>query len=125
MASPSVRLGRSPARGSLLLCAEPAYDPHPISDEDVVGGMVDVGLNHRAVDAELAPAGEFQRTSQLNATLLKRCDGLGADRIGPADEGGVVGRSLQIEPPELPQDYGIVHESLGLRVASSIKPLEY
>jgi hypothetical protein len=86
---------------------------------------VDVGLHHRAVDAELAPAGDFQRTSQLNGTVVKRCDSLGADRIGPADEGGVLGRSLQIEPPELPQDDGIVHESLGLRVAPSIKPLDY
>src|SRR5215212_10337151 len=89
--------------------------------------MVDVGLHHCAVDAELAPAGDFQsqRTSQLNGTVVKRCDSLGADRIGPADEGGVVGRSLQIEPRELPQDDGIVHESLGLRVAPSIKPLDY
>ena len=74
---------------------------------------------------ELAAAGDFQRTSQLNGTVVKRCDSLGADHIGPADEGGVVGRSLQIEPRELPQDDGIVDESLGLRVAPSVKPLDY
>jgi hypothetical protein len=31
---------------------ESAYDPNPIGDEGV-GGMVDVGLDHRAVGSEL------------------------------------------------------------------------
>ena len=85
--------------------------------------MVDVGLHHRAIDPELAPAGDLQRPRQLDGAVVEWGDGLATDRIGPAYEGGVVGSLLQIQPAELPQDYGVVDEAPGLFVAESVEPL--
>src|SRR5829696_6710476 len=56
--------------------------------------MVDVGLHHRAINPELSAAGDLQRAGQLNGAVVERGDGLGADHVRPADEGGVVGKGL-------------------------------
>src|SRR5215204_425069 len=87
--------------------------------------MVDVGLHHRAINPELPAAGDLQRAGQLNGAFVERGDGLGADHVRPADEGGVVGNLLQIKAAELAQNYGLVDEALGLLVAEVVEPLYY
>ena len=45
------------------------------------------------------------------------------DRVGPTDEGGIVGSGFEVEPTELPQDDRITHEALGLFVAPPVELL--
>src|SRR5215210_466348 len=67
----------------------------------------------------------FKRTSQLDYAIVERCDRFGADRVRPADEGGVVGGTLQIQPAELAQNDGVINEAFGLFVAPSIESLDH
>jgi hypothetical protein len=83
---------------------ESAQDPHPIQEKSAVGGMVDVGLHHRRVNPQLASTGDSQRWSEFDGLVVEGGHRLGADHIGPADEGGVVRSALQIEAAKLPQD---------------------
>src|SRR5215213_5601655 len=45
--------------------------------------------------------------------------------VGPADEGGVVGGSLEVEPGEPPEHYGIGDEMLRLFVARVVEAFDY
>ena len=49
---------------------------------------------------------------------------LGTYLVGPADEGGV-GGSLEVEPAELPEHYGIGDEMLRLFVAPFVEAFDY
>src|SRR5215216_5504500 len=45
----------------LLRSPEQAREhPYPVAQKSAVGGMVNVGLHHRAIHPELAPAGDLQ-----------------------------------------------------------------
>ena len=102
---------------------QPAYDPHPIGDEGIVGGMVDVRFDHRTVGPELPAARNLQRAGQLDGAVVEKRKGPCTDHIRPTDEGGIVGRRLQVKPTELPLDERVGDEVLGLFIAPSVESL--
>src|SRR5215210_5440248 len=110
---------------ALRLADQTAYDPHPIDQKRIIGGIMDVGLDHRAVGSELATARNFQRAGQLDGALVERLKRFRPDQVGPADEGCVLGSALQIQATELPQADRITDEMLGLLVASSVEPFDH
>ena len=100
---------------------QPRDDPHAVADQAAVGGEVDVRLHRRGVDPQLTPARHLERPGELDDTVVQGLERLGADRVGPSDQGGVVGDALEVDAAELPQDQAIVDEVLGLRVAPAIQ----
>ena len=54
---------------------QPRDDPDAVADQAAVGGEVDVGLDRRGVDAELAAAGHLQRPGQLDHPVVEPLGG--------------------------------------------------
>ena len=101
---------------------QPRDRADPVTDQAAVGGEVDVGLDRRGVDPELAAAGHLQRPGQLDHAVVERLERLRPDGVGPADQRGVVGDLLEVDAAELPQHQAVVDEILGLGVAPGIEP---
>jgi hypothetical protein len=59
------------------------------------------------------------------ARSLSDADRFGAYLVCPADEGGVVGSGLQVEPTELAQNDAVVNEVLRLLIAEAIEPPDH
>ena len=104
---------------------QPRDDPHAVADQAAVGGEVDVGLDRRGVDPELAAAGHLQRPGQLDHPVVERLERLRADGVGPADQRGVVGDLLEVDAAELAEHQAVVDEVLGLRVAPAVEPHDH
>jgi hypothetical protein len=104
---------------------EPRDDADAVADRAAVGGEVDVGLDGRGVDAELAAAGHLQRPGQLDHPVVERLDRLRADGVGPADQRGVVGNLLEVDAAELAEREAVVDEVLGLGVAPAVEPHDH
>jgi hypothetical protein len=86
---------------------------------------VDVGLDRRGVDPELAAPRHLQRAGELDDTVVERLDRLRADGGGPADQGRVVGDLLEVNPAELAEDQAVVDEVLALLVAPAAEPHDH
>src|SRR5215204_69145 len=92
---------------------ETAYYPHPVTQQAAVGGMMDLGFHHRRVHLQLPPAGDFQRSSEVDGPIIQGRHRLGTYLVGPTDEGGLIRSTLWIQAAELPQDDRIADEALG------------
>lgn len=111
---------------SLRPSHQPAYEPHPIvGDEGIVGGMVDVGLDHGRVGPEFPSSADLERPCQLHRTIVESSKGWRTDRIRPTDEGGVVGGALQVQAAELPQDDRIAETKRSVSLAPPVELLEH
>jgi hypothetical protein len=86
---------------------------------------VDVGLDRRGVDPELAAPRHLQRPGELDHPVVQRPQRLGADGVGPADQDGVVGDLLEVDPAELAEHQAVVDEVLGLLVAPAVEPHDH
>ena len=83
---------------------------------------MDVRLDRRGVDPELAAARHLPRPGELHHAVVDRLDGLGPDGVGPADQRGVVGDALEVDAAELAQHQAVVDEVFGLLVAPGVEP---
>ena len=115
---------RGGAEHGLGLVEQAADDAHAITDERTISWIMDGGLDHRAVDAQLAPAGDLELLGQFDDTIVDLRQGLGADQVGPADHGGVVGDGLEVEAAELAQDQAIADEVFGFLVAPLVEAFD-
>src|ERR671938_934094 len=104
---------------------EPAEHAHAVSQEAAVARVMDRGLHHRAVDAQLAPARHFEPSRQRHHTLVEGEEGLWRDEVGPAQQRGVVRHLLQIDAAELAQDQTVGNEVLDLLVAPAVEALDH
>ena len=104
---------------------QPRDHPHAVADQAAVGGEVDVGLDGRGVDAELAAPGHLQRPGQLDDAVVDPLDGLRPDGVGPPDQRGVVGDLLEVDAAELAEHQAVVDEVLGLLVAPAVEPHDH
>jgi len=101
---------------------QPRDDPDAVADQAAVGGEMDVGLHRRGVDAELTAASNLERPGQLDDAIVELGDGPRPDGVGPADQRGVVGDTLEIDAAELAEDQAVVDEVFGLGVAPAVEP---
>ncbi len=68
---------------------------------------MDVGLNNRAIQAQLATTREVILTGEFDDVVEELLQGVRLDEIGPAQQRGVVRRLLGVEAAELAQDQAI------------------
>lgn len=92
---------------------ETTQHPDPIAEQSAVARVGDVGLYHRAVGPELTAPRRLVLEGQGYRPLVEAPERLGADQVRPADQRRVVGRGLQVQPAELPQDQRVRDVSLG------------
>src|ERR687886_1179279 len=104
---------------------EPAEHADTIPQEAAVARVMDRGLHHRAVNAQLAPARHFEPSRQLNHALVEGEERLWRDEVGPAQQCGVVRHLLQINAAELAQDQTVGDEVLNLLVAPAVEALDH
>ena len=86
---------------------EPSQDPHRIPQQGVVGGVVDVGLDHRRVDAQLFPILETTFNGRVDDRLIDGLQGRGSEPVDGAVERVVFGHPLAVELGEMAQRVSI------------------
>src|ERR1051326_2374034 len=77
-----------------------APDAHPIHHQATVGGMMDCRLDNGAVHPQLASSGHTDLGCQLTHAIVERLDGCGPNGLRPAQQRGIVGHLLEIDPAE-------------------------
>ncbi|NJM08462.1 hypothetical protein HC891_23195 [Candidatus Gracilibacteria bacterium] len=73
-------------------------DAHAIVEQRAVTGMMDIGLNDGAIDAQFPPRSDLQLAGQGGHVVEQALQRRRLNEFGPADQGGVVGYPLGIDP---------------------------
>jgi hypothetical protein len=98
--------GRGLSHHRLGAAQQPAQHAHAIAEEATVGRMMKRGLHHRAIHAELPPAGYLQRARQLDDSLVERRQRGGSIRLAQrsrvVSSGTGAPASVEPSPPGLP-----------------------
>src|SRR6478609_1028376 len=87
----SVLSGLNTAWTTAPVCPESTVTGLP---ERTIGWMVDIGLYHGAVDAQLAPTADLELRRQLDDPVIDLLQRVWPNQFGPADQRGIVGHSL-------------------------------
>ncbi len=82
---------------------EPGQDAHGVPEQGAVGGVVDIGFDHRRIDAQLLAIFEAESHSGLHHALIQGLQRLGCEPVKSAVEGIVLGHRLAAEMRELTQ----------------------
>lgn len=86
-----------------------------------IGGIVDGGLHDGAGDAQVAAVRHLSGAGELGHPLPELVQGGGLDKVGPAQQGGVIGDRLQAQATELAQHQAVVDEVLRLGIAPGVQ----
>jgi len=97
---------------------------HPVVEQCAVGRVMDVSLDHRPIDAELAPARHLERASQADDVIQQLVQRLRPDEIGPPEERGITRHRLEVETAELAQHQTVADPPLSLCVAPAVEMLD-
>ena len=85
---------------------------------------MDGGLDHRAINAQLAASGNLELVREADDMVEQVMECGGLDQVGPADEGGGVWHTLEVDAAELTQDETITDPVRGLGVAPVVEVLD-
>jgi hypothetical protein len=104
---------------------QPAQHAHAVVEQAAVAGVVDGGLDHRAVEPQLAPGGHLEVAGQRHHPLVERGERRRGDHPGPAQQRRVGRHLLLVDPAELAQRQAAADEMLELLVAPTMEPLDH
>ena len=83
--------------------------------------MMDVGLHHGAIGAQLPTLCELQLGGDGRHSGIQQGQRLRLDALGPADQHCVIGHGLKVQAAEATQQQAIGHMLLGLFIAPIIQ----
>jgi hypothetical protein len=99
----------------------PREHPDTVDQQPAVGGMVDRGLHTGPVQAQFAPFGHLCLDGQFHHAIIEGMQRLGAQRVLPAHQGGLVRHTLEVHPAEPAQHQAILHALFGFSIAPLIQ----
>ncbi len=85
---------------------------------------MDLGLHTGGIQPQFAPFGHLGLLGQLHHPIVERVQGFGAQRVGPADERGVIGHFGPVQPTEPAQDQALIHLLFGFLITPLVEMLE-
>ena len=99
--------------------------PHTVGQQATVTGRTNIALYHRAIGAQLPPAGYFVLDGQMCDTLVELLQRLRLDQVCPPDESRVVRHTIQIHPAKLPQPQAVAHVPFRFFITIPMQPLHH
>src|SRR3954469_23302807 len=96
---------------------EAAQHAHTVIQQAAVAGVMNGGLNYRAVEPQLVTGGHLEVAGQRNHPLVEHAERRWSDDPGPAQQRRVSGHLLLIDPAELAQNQAVADKMLEFLVA--------
>jgi hypothetical protein len=82
--------------------------------------MMDVGLHHHSVHAQLTPTGQLFAYRYAQNTLIEGLQRLGLDKLCPFTQGSVIGDGMKVHATKLSQHQTVSHLHFRLGVAEIV-----